>query len=796
MPAKHHFHYNPPAVPRRFPAATLCLASLAGMPAVAGDSREPEQVVVTGTTPVPGLEVDADRFPGNIQSVIPDSTGGNAGGTLTSTLDDRLGSINVNDALADPFQPDIQYRGFAASPVLGTPQGLAVYQNGVRINEAFGDSVNWDLVPDLAVQRVDLVSGTPLYGLNALGGAVALTMKTGFTQQGLEAGLSGGSFQQRAGTLEYGRHGRQLGFYAAARILDQEGWRLHARDEIRQYYAALSVRGDGRALDVGYTHGGNHLAGQGAAPVQSLALSRASVFTGPQANANTLDLLTLNASQDLGAGQAIQGVAYASDFRQLVDNGNRSDYTGCTSATATGLLCQPDGETPLLDAAGAVVPDLTDSGNTAIGQLDYNATHSSAWGASIQFASSRKPMGHGNAFASGITLDVARSTFQSRSTVGVLDASLLVRPSPYVVNTPEGTAYLATPVQLGARNQSLGFYATDTLDVTPRLAVTVSGRYTRATVSLADRRGTALTGTSRFGHFNPAAGATWRWTPALTAYAGYSMNNRAPMPSEIECSDPLQPCLLPSSLAGDPPTLKQVIAHTIEAGVRGRSAASIADARFAWNAGLFRTQLDDDIYGVATSTGTGYFRNIGRTRRQGFEAGVQFKGRRWSASGQYSHVDATFETALTINSASNPYRDAQGNIQVQPGDRLPLIPADRLKASVAYAISPSWNVGVNVSVVGRAWYRGDESNRNPPLPGYAVLAINSSRRFGPHVDLFASIRNLLDARYASYGLLSDPTGVGAPGVPADAAPGDAGLDTRFQSPAMPRAFFGGLRISL
>ena len=109
-----------------------------------------------------------------------------------------MSSVNINDDLDDPFQPDILYRGFEASPVLGTPQGLAVYQNGVRINEAFGDTVNWDLFPDIAINQVELVSSSPLYGLNALGGAISVTMKNGFTYQGGELEVSGGSFGQRS----------------------------------------------------------------------------------------------------------------------------------------------------------------------------------------------------------------------------------------------------------------------------------------------------------------------------------------------------------------------------------------------------------------------------------------------------------------------------------------------------------------------------------------------------------------------------------------------------------------------
>src|SRR5271154_793134 len=142
----------------------------------------------------------------------------------------------------------------AASPVLGTPQGLAVYQNGVRINEAFGDTVNWDLFPDIAISHVDIVSANPLYGLNALGGALSVTMKNGFTFQGADAELSGGSFNQRQGSAEFGVNSGAFGFYAAARILDQDGWRLFAHDSIRQYYVDLSYHDGAATLDLSYAH--------------------------------------------------------------------------------------------------------------------------------------------------------------------------------------------------------------------------------------------------------------------------------------------------------------------------------------------------------------------------------------------------------------------------------------------------------------------------------------------------------------------------------------------------------------
>jgi iron complex outermembrane recepter protein len=780
----------------------LTLAGLtvfsAALPAWAledADSQSLQQIVVVGTTPVPGMTVDVDKVPGNVQTLFSADLRQDGTSSLINGLSTRLGSVNINDTLADAFQPDILYRGFAASPVLGTPQGLAVYQNGVRINEAFGDTVNWDLFPDIAVSRVDIVSSNPLFGLNALGGAVSVTMKNGFTFQGTDGELSGGCFNQRQGAAEFGANNGVFGIYAAARLLNQDGWRLFSHDSVRQYYMDVSFHPAGVSIDLSYARADNQLFGQGAAPVQSLAINTQNVFTGPQNNVNRLDFVTLSTQVDLTETLAAQSVLYSRNYRQSVANGDSTDFTACTDAAA-GALCQGDGVTPLRNSAGGLIPDISNGGTTPFGQNDFENIRSSGWGASLQLTERLPILGHGNNFAFGATFDTAETNFSSGTEVGVLGASLTVLPSGLFVNTPEGTDFSATPVNLNANNKYYGFYLTDTFDVTSLLSITASGRYNIAKIDLSDQLGTALNGNNRFTHFNPALGATYKLLPTLTAYAGYSTNNRAPTASEIECSDPSQPCLLPSSLAGDPPNLRQVIAHTVELGLRGRSQMPAAQGRLAWNASVFRTNSSDDIYGIATSVSTGFFQNVGATRRQGFEAGLNYQARDWSVYAQYSYVDATFRSPLLLSSPSNPFQDAAGDIQLVPGNRLPLMPLSRVKLGADYSMSPQWSVGGSLVLATSSFYRGDESNQNPQLPGYHVVSLRSSYRLNQRFEIFANVQNLFDERYSTIGLFSDPTGVGAPGVPANADSNAPGVDNRFQSPGMPRSYFGGVRISI
>src|SRR6204780_4690885 len=281
-------------------AAGAALAQSVASTSTTTSATEPNtrlaQVVVIGTTPLPGTNIDIDKVPGNVQTFSADDLAKDGQANLIGSMATQLSTVNINDTLADPFQPDILIRGFEASPVLGTPQGVAVYQNGVRINEAFGDTVNWDLIPDIAIDRIDILSATSVFGLNALGGAATVTMKNGFTYKGLDATLSGGSFNQRQAQAEYGVNDGTLGAYVAVNGLKEGGWRRFAQDRVLQYYLDLSLHTDTLTADLSYSRGNNRLFGQGAAPLQSLAISPENVFTGPQNNINNVDLFTLNAA--------------------------------------------------------------------------------------------------------------------------------------------------------------------------------------------------------------------------------------------------------------------------------------------------------------------------------------------------------------------------------------------------------------------------------------------------------------------------------------------------------------------
>jgi iron complex outermembrane receptor protein len=209
-------------------------------------------------------------------------------------------------------------------------------------------------------------------------------------------------------------------------------------------------------------------------------------------------------------------------------------------------------------------------------------------------------------------------------------------------------------------------------------------------------------------------GATYKVVPNTTVHAGYSEANRAPTPLELGCSDPARPCLIDNFLISDPP-LKQVVSHTIEAGLRGNFEIGPANGQVRWNIDGFRTQNIDDIINVSSTVvlGQGFFLNASKTQRQGLEAGISMKSNPWNAYANYTFIDATFQSALILPSPNNPAANANGNIFVAPGDRIPAVPQHRFKAGIEYAVTDAWKLGVDVNASAANFWSATRPTRTP-----------------------------------------------------------------------------------
>jgi iron complex outermembrane receptor protein len=733
--------------------------------------------------PEPGA-IDRDKVPGNIQTLSASDFDHATTPSLLDAMARGLSGVALSDQTGNQFQLDLNYRGFIASPVIGTPQGLAVYQNGVRINEVFGDIVNWDFIPENAISRMTLVPSNPVYGLNAIGGALSFEMKNGFTYQGVEGEVNGGSYGRIGTSVQAGGQVGNLSGYITADAIDDAGWRQDSPSQLRRVYTDLGARGDQTEFHVTFTGASNNFGAAAATPVQMLDQNWASVYTLPQTTQNQLAFLTASASWKPSDTLTYQAIAYYRNFQQSHVDGNGTDAqnSGCPDPT---VLCFPnlDGTlSNLITTTGQTVPATGLLGTSVLGEIDRTWTSTNSFGGSVQAASSEKVFDHDNNFVVGMSVDRGLVQFSTTSELGTINANQFpfVQGVGLFIDQPSGDV---APVGLGAETLYTGLYTTDTFDVTPRLSVTAGGRFNFAQINLQDELGNdpLLNGSHDYSRFNPTVGATYKLTPNVTLYGGYAEANRAPTPLELGCSDPLRPCLIDNALVGDP-DLQQVVSHTFEAGLRGRF--DIAKGQLSWSIGGYHALNTNDIINVASPIpGHEYFQNGGDTLRQGIEASASYKWDRWNVYANYTYVDATFLNALTLSSPFNPYADANGNIFVVPGDHLTGIPDFRLKAGAEYRITDPWKLGADLNVVGSQYLVGDESNQNPKAPAYWTVNLHSSYQISKNVELFALVRNLFNQHYYVYGTFFDATSFPYLNL----------TDPRTFVPGMPFAAYAGVR---
>lgn len=743
-------------------AVALTIAALTAVPASALGAAEPKvpEVIVT-TTPLDRLGVPRDRVPANVQSASSDAFNRQKPTTIAEFMDQNMSGVYVNEAQSNPFQPDLSFRGFTASPLLGNPIGLSVFVDGVRVNESFGDTVFWDLIPTSAIERVDLVPGSnPVFGLNTLGGALAIRTKSGRDERGLRAELTGGSFGRRSAQLEVGAAGDALEGFLTAHYYDEDGWRDHSPSTVRQVFGKAGWQTANTDLELLYTHASNNLRGNGLVPEAFLRERREAIYTHFDETKPELDFVNLTGNRSLNGNLLLTGNVYRRDLDVSTFNSD-SEFD--------------DGGTPLDPLDDAYVAENR-----------RTVAEQRTTGAALQLSHGGPIASRENHLTIGASWDRGQSEFQQLGQEARFTSDR--------GTTAAGEFELYTRVR--GRSDYLGFYVTDTLGLGDKAHLTLSGRYNKADVEIGDASGAApeLNGRHSFHRFNPAVGLTYAFTPGMTGYAGYNEGFRAPSPVELTCADESAPCSLPVGFVADPP-LEPVVARTFEAGVRGsiapRGPLSSLAASLSWNVSGYQTDLRDDILFTAAGNSQGFFSNVPGTRRRGLELGMTGTAAQLDWSATYAIVDATFRSDVElfnpIASESDP--SVPHTIRVTSGHRIPGIPRHLAKLSADHRLSDAFAVGGNLVYVTRQHVRGDEDNRLDQLPGYAVLNLRAGWRPTETLRLFARLDNVLDRKYATLGALNrnafDTNSEPLEGV----GPGPV---QRFVSPGVPRSFWVGI----
>ena len=771
-------------------------AESAAPPGNAAAVQELPQVTVIGNAPLPGFGLPLNQVPANVQSADSQDLQRSQATDVADYLNRSFSGINASESASNPFQLDVYYHGFTASPLLGTPEGLSVYVDGVRVNESFGDTVNWELIPESAISTVSLISGSnPVFGLNTLGGALSVQTKSGHDNPGTQFEAYAGSFGRRSLQGESGGALGAFDYFATVQYFDEDGWRDGSPTRLWQAFGKVGWQTEHTDLDLSYTYADASLYGNGAVPLSMYDYRPQTSYT-PDLTHNLLHFVNLTGTQYLGEHLLLSANAY---YRRLVsDTSNGSNNDNYLSDSYPG---------PPIDCGVPPLESLTiaycSQAATQVGELRQRTS-----GLGLQLTDSQD-LGHwGNQAILGADYSDAEDSFVQAVQYGAFapDRTLIYYPNPL-----NG----ATAISLSGSNRILGVYLTDTLSPSAYLHVTLAARYNHNTEQLdgysvdtdvgdaGDGFGETrpLTGTHTFSRLNPALGFTVTPHDQLTLYANYNEASRAPTVIELGCADPENPCGLPNDFASDP-ALKQVVARTFEIGARGGRA----DQRLTWSADLFRTVNRDDIQFIATTTNSGYFDNVGNTRRQGLDLalGGRAGGLTWKLV--YSFVDATFQSVFEVSAESNSTADADGNILVHPGDRLPLVPRHTGRLVLDYELTKRLQVGANVIIASGSFLHGNENNANQAgttngqgeyiegtgqIPGYVLVNLQGTYHLGSRLELFARVVNLLDRKYATAGFLTTNTFTPSGAFRSD--PEDWTNENAI-SPGAPRGVWAGVRL--
>jgi len=759
---------------RKVLSLMLVSAMMNGVAYAAEDSVELSDMQVIGTTPLHGVGLPADMIASNVQSATSEDVERVQALDLSDFMNKTLGSVSINSAQNNPFQPDLKYRGFTASPLVGNAQGMSAYVDGVRVNEPFGDAVNFELIPESAIASMNLMPGSnPLFGLNTLGGALSIQTKNGFTHQGHDLEAYTGSFGRDSMTVSSGGNDGSFGYFATGAITKEDGWRDFSPSRVEQFFSNLSYRNEGSSLDLGITLVDSDLNGNGASPIELVNSDRKAVFTHPDNTQNELRMFTLNGSHWLNDAVMLSANTYYRASDRTTFNGDGSEL-----GVVAGAFVDQDG-VPIAGLPSAAGFGFADDDFVALNNA--SETEQDSYGFGLQSTFLQDLFGKQNQLIVGATYDSSDVKHTSNAEIAQFTAT----------RGTNGTGVLLdeTIVNGNIDTETYSLFFTDTMSLTEKLALTVGGRYNRIAIDISgtseggDQNLNETGETHVFTRFNPSVGLTYALQDNLNVYGSYSESNRAPTASELTCAEPTSPCAYPNAFLADPP-LDDVVAKTVETGLRGQQT------NFNWNAGVYYTELKDDLFFFQedeNATGNpdprfslGNFANIDKTARAGLELGLNGQQDKLQWFANYGYVRATFEDSFAYSRGGDTYN-------VSKGDRLPSTPEHNVKIGTDYAFTDKFSLGATASYHSSQYLRGDEANDDNKLSGYGVVNLHSRYKLNKNVEFFAKVDNLFDKEYSSFGLYGEPNE--APGL-------DTLSDERFVGASAPRAGWIGIKVSM
>ncbi|MDE2303634.1 MAG: TonB-dependent receptor [Sphingomonadales bacterium] len=804
-------------------------------------AQEPAPVIVV--TAPGGDEARVSDLPANAQLLGGDALTRQNPSNIADLLDAGLGSVSVSNASGSPYQNDVSYRGFQATSLLGAATGLSVWLDGIPMNEPFGGNVNWDLIPVNAIARVEVLPGSnPVFGLNSLGGTLALTARNGADDGGLSLQAEGGSFARRAfrgamgGTLGAGT----FDWFVAGNHDEDGGYRWYTHTRVDQAYGKGRWHGEGRDAELAVIWSRSRLDGTQGLPLSMLAMPQMA-YSWPDDVANDQLIVNLKGDAQLSGTIKLSGNLYMRHSAASAINSNASEDTAnCIEQGGGPYACSraaPTAGTALdLATTNAFAPGTPQNGNFIPypGPLpihDYTSAidttlalswlHQHIFGGNALLDVEPKLFGMANDLDLGGSFERAAITYAQTSTLAYL---VRYQAVPMASNLRYGSAagFAGNPqvssLGVTSMQDSFNLFLRDTLKPTARLSLTASLSVTGSRVTLNGSHATDLapdgsyswTGLDGAPYYNPAYIGARFWAtgadgPSYLATATVPAGGIAGPQSEPVTGAHRFGHVNPAfGLTWNPAADLNLFASYAQA-MRAPTAIELACASPAAPCAL-PTGFNGDpalkavvarsaelgargTVSAVLSWNVAIYRSlvgndiafIYNAAGLGYFANVgttERKGIELGARAQWHRVTLSASYGYVAATYRSSFRDAHGDT-VAPGDRITGIPAAGFKLRALYSPSRRITLGADLIASSGQYAHGDEANLYPAVPGYVVVNLDLHLMPVARLELFTDVTNLFDRRYASFGMLANNVYTGA--------------DEEFLTPAPPRAIVAGLR---
>ena len=735
--------------------------------------EELPEIEVVGTSLLPGLEIEKEKLPYEVRSLQSENLGNETSLGIADVMNQYIPGVFTNEVQGSPYQGDVTYRGFRASSILGAAQGLSVYIDGIRINEPFGDVVNWDMIPEFALDNISLIPGSnPMYGLNTLGGALSLTTKSGLSHPGKVARVSFGSFSRKkldisvAGKLSAGSGGD---YFISASHFDESGWRDYSDGKISNIFGKANKNTDFGSVGIMTYFGDSDLLGNGLLPSTNFGVEddvgeiresglyearRQAVYSHPDQTKNEVGLISLNFQN------------YLDDDTQL-----------------NGLIYHRYGRQKRL--GGDVEAEFESDENEweFEGEFNNSKTRQNSSGFGLNFSK----ILDNHQITTGVTFDQSSVSYHATETEDCEVNSI----RKVICDDDSETEDSA---KVSGKSKTYSLFASDTTEVSGGIFVTGSLRYNHSKVE--NTLSTPAEGIEElvaqpkesfnYSKLNPALGISAKLDNGLNLFANASQGNRVPTVIELGCADKDNPCLLPTGLQADP-FLEQVISRTYEIGARGRIGQGFGIIS------IYNTDNKDDIIFVSTdvNSGQGFFTNFGKTRNQGVDLQIVQKFNHIKITGNYSYLEATYEESGLLF--------GERSVQALPGMRIPGIPENVFRLGVDWTPQDDLKIGLTFIATSDLITQGNEDGqiggdddvitRDASVDGYQLVNLNMRYERSENLTIFARVTNLFDEKYETYGAMAESVfNKNGNFVGDDEGP----TVNRFVAPGAPRGVFVGL----